>query len=120
MTGRPVATLGQPDASGMLSKVAFMRCYGCSNLCAHALIGSQQRHIAVGSAACKQLDQSFFGESAETLYDLAVERTECIKRAREVAAPVARGFCQVHGAGLHEVRFIFTGGDDLAVDVLWV
>jgi hypothetical protein len=116
--GGAVAALGRPDAAGMLADVADVGGDGGADLGADALVGAEQRHVAVGGAAGDDLDQADVVEVAEALDDVAAEGVEVVERLGEEAVPEAGGLGEVGVAGLDEVGLVFAGGDDLAGEVV--
>ncbi len=88
-----------------------------ANLCANALVGAQQRHVAVGGGAGDDLDQAGVVEVAKAFDDVAAEGSEIVEGGGEEAAPEAGGLGEVEVAGLDEVGLVFPRGDDLASEI---
>ena len=112
--GGAIAALGNPDATGMRAEMADMGRDGGANLGADALVGAEQRQVAVGGGAGDDLDQSGVVEAAEAADDVAVEGVEVIERGGEEAAPEAGSFGEVSVAGLDEEGLVLARGDDFA------
>ena len=89
--GGTVAALGRPDAAWVLADVADVGGDGGADLRADALVGAEQRHVAVGGAAGDDVDQADVVEVAEAVDDVPVEVVEVFERLREEAVPEARG-----------------------------
>jgi hypothetical protein len=115
---RTVPALRRPDAFGWLADVPEMRRNGGADLRAHALIGAQQRQIAVGRARGKNLDHADVVEVAEAIDDLPAERIEVVERSGKEVVPEARRLGEVGLAGLDKERLILAGSDDLPRHVL--
>jgi hypothetical protein len=115
--GGAVATLGRPDAAGMLAEVANVGGDGGADLGADALVGAEQRHVAVGGAAGEDLDHAGVVEVTEAADDVSTDGVEVVERGGEEAAPHARGLGEVHVSGLDEVGFVLAGGDYFAREI---
>ncbi len=89
-----------------------------ADLGSYALVGAQQRHVAVRGAAGDDLDQAGVIEVTESRDDVAVERAKVIESLRKEAMPEAGGLGQVGFAGLNKVRLILARGDDLAPEII--
>ena len=71
--GGAVAALGRPDAAGVLADVADVGVDGGADLGADALVGAEERHVAVGGSAGDDVDEADVVEVAEAADDVAVE-----------------------------------------------
>ncbi len=116
--GGAVAALGRPDAAGVFADVADVSVDGGADLGADALVGAEQRHVAVGGAAGDDVDEAGVVEVAEGADDVAVEVEEVFEGLGEEAVPEAGGLGEMGFAGLDEEGLVFTGGDNFAIEVV--
>ena len=89
-----------------------------TDLGSYALVGAQQRHVAVRGATGDDLDQAGVIEVTESRDNVAVERAKIIESLRKEAMPEAGGFGQVGFARLNKVRLILARCDDLAPQII--
>jgi len=113
-----VSAFGRPDALWRAAEVTDVGRDRGTDLSADALVGAQQRHVAVGRAGGKDLDHARFLKAAEAGDDLAIEGAEVVQGRGKKAMPEARGLCEVGFPCLDEEGFVFARGDDLAREVL--
>ena len=91
---------------------------GEADLRANALVGTEQRQVAVGGAAGHDADETCVVEVTEALDEAAAEIIEVGERNLEESAPELGEFGVVGLAGLAEEGFVFLRGDDLALQIL--
>ncbi len=115
--GGAIAALGRPDAARVFADVALVGGDGGADLGANALVGAEERHVAVGGAAGDDLDQAGIVEVAKAFDDVAVEGLEVGEGVGEIFLPEAGELGVVEFADGEEVGFIFAGGEDLALEI---
>ena len=87
--GGAIAALGRPDAARVFADVALVGVDGGADLGANALVGAEERHVAVGGTAGDDFDQAGVVEVAKALDDVAVEGLEVGEGVAEVLLPEA-------------------------------
>src|SRR5882757_7315256 len=112
-----VAALRRPDTAWMLADMAPMGCDGGADLRTNALIGSEQRIIAVGRTAGDDLDQTKVVEVTEASDDVAAQFVEIFERIGEETLPETGCGGVVLLACLKEECLVLACGDDLAFDI---
>ena len=90
---------------------------GGADLGANALVGTEEWHVAVGSTACDDLDQTGIIEVAKALDDVAVEGLEVGEGVAEVLLPEAGQLGVVKFAHGGKVGFVFAGRQNFAIEV---
>ena len=89
-----------------------------ANLGADAFVSAEEGEIAVGGGAGDEADEADFVEVAETGDDAAAEGVPVSEGFGEEAVPEAGDLGVVGFAGLDEEGLVFSGGGDLAVEVV--
>ena len=115
--GGTVAALGRPEAARGGAEVAAMRGDAGADLGEDALVGAEQRQVAVGGAGGDEADEAGGLEAAEAGDEVAVERVEVFEGLGEEVLPVAGEVSEVLIARLPEVGLVFAGGADLAAEI---
>ena len=101
----------------MLADVALMGGDGGADLRADALVGAEERHVAVGGCAGDDLYEALVVEVAEAFDDVAIEGLEVREGLGEIGVPIAGELGVVGFAHGGEVGLVFAGGDDFSLDV---
>src|SRR5271163_3038836 len=78
-TGGAVAALRCPDAAGSFAEVADVGVDRGVDLGANALVGAEERHVAVGGSAGDDVDEAGVVEVTEGRDEIAVEAVEVVE-----------------------------------------
>jgi len=113
-----VAALWSPDAAWMLADVADVSGDSGAYLGPDALIGAEQWHVAMSGAAGDDINQSDIVEMAKARDDVLVEDVEILQSLGEEALPEAGGLGKMVIACLKKIGLVFSGCNNLAIEIL--